>query len=86
MSKRLMKHGLPKKTKDDCPRPLDADEKTTPSREERLVPPPGYACIQQGKCVRKISIFESKKGMPIDLLWPDDQDEVFPKKQAKIVL
>jgi len=45
--KRPMKHGLPKKTKDDCPRLLDADEKTTQSWEEGPVPPPGHTCIQQ---------------------------------------
>lgn len=42
-----MKHGLPKKTKDDCPRPLDADEKTTQRWEEGPVPPPGHTRIQQ---------------------------------------
>ena len=59
--KRPMKHGLPKKTKDDCPRLLDADEKTTQSWEEGPVPPPGHTCIQQGKCVRNISISNRKK-------------------------
>jgi hypothetical protein len=51
--KRPMKHGLPKKTKDDCPRLLDADEKTTQSWEEAPVPPPGHTCIQQESKIKK---------------------------------